>query len=108
MSEHETRHEYSYRTAPGQRPLLEFAPCDCDPKVVERFMDSAVGASLHMMEEHGLCSLSVATGLALVAGSLFNPVNYREPIPKDIVQRTCDMASILETIAKGMRQRVGY
>src|SRR5882672_1125133 len=102
------KREYTFRTAPGQKPLLDEAPCGCNPAVVERFMDSAVEASLHMMEEQGLCSMATATGLVLVAASLFNPVNYREPVPKDIVQRTCDLASIMETVAKRMRTRVGY
>src|SRR5882672_8621557 len=100
--------EYTFATAPGQRPLLDEAPCDCDSKRVEAFMNSAVGASLHVMETHGLCSMATATGLVLVAASLFNPVNYKEPVPKDIVQRTCDLASIMETVAKRMRTRVGY
>lgn len=100
--------EFSYRTAPGQRPLLDEAPCDCNQTKVWGFMDGAVSASLYQMEENDLCSMAVATALVLVAASLFNPVNYREPVPKDIMQRTCDLASIMEQVAKRMRERVGY
>lgn len=99
--------EFTFKTAPGQTPLLEDPPCGCEPYKVEAFMDRIVAGCFMTMEEDGICALAVATGLALCAASLFNPVNYTRA-PGDIVQRTCDVAGILEKIAKGMRARVGY
>lgn len=89
----------------GQRYLLDAAPCECDPNAINKFVRDLSPLVLSL-QPGDLCTVARATGLALIAAALVNPINATESSSPRAKKAALQVAHIFESIARGIRRRV--
>src|SRR5262245_35155916 len=97
--------EFSWGTAPGQKPIVIEPLCECPPEVASGFLGTMM-RPIHsaVVTVFNGCPIAVSVALLRIIAALVNPANVEEHSRANSKRAALAVAGAMEIFAKGIRE----